>query len=79
MSYLKTGAISDFKILTIILTPYGLSENEKKLLKMQKKIFDCGMLPAKHSRCAHGMALNTQKVLKDVHIIIDLGLKHSWA
>jgi hypothetical protein len=57
MSYLKTGATSDIKILAIILTPYGLIEYTKKLLKMQKKNFDCGMLPAKHSRCAHGMAL----------------------
>ncbi len=61
MSYLKTGATSDFKILAIILTPYGLSEYEKKLLKKKKKIFGWGMLPAKHSQCAHGTALNVFK------------------
>jgi len=59
MSYLKTGATSDFKILAIILTPYGLSENEKNIIENAKKNFDRGMLPAfsQHSRCAHGMAL----------------------
>ena len=57
MSYLKTGATSDFKILASILTPYGLSENEKKIIENAKKNFDRGMLPAKHSRCAHGMSL----------------------
>ena len=53
MSYLKTGAISDFTILAIILTPYGLSEKEKKFGKMQEKILTVGC----NSRCARGMAL----------------------
>ncbi len=68
MSYLKTGATSDFKILAVILTPYGLSENTKKIIENEKKNFDCGMLPAKHSRCAHGTALKLLERLNSSHM-----------
>lgn len=55
MSYPKTEATSDVKILTIILSPYGHSEHAKN----QGVIFEAGMLPDKHSQWARGTPLKS--------------------
>ena len=59
MSYLKTGTTSSFKILAVILSLYGLSENVKKLGG------DFSTVGCK-SRCAHGMALNKQVRIRKI-------------